>query len=68
MKDALVRIVCGLLGLAATVIAISYALEAIRTRDGAWYIGPPLSVISAFAAYRLLRRAFREAPDRPRHF
>ena len=60
MKDAVVRIACGLLGLAAAVVAISYALEAIRTRDGAWYIGPPLSLI-AFAAYMLLRRAFRAA-------
>jgi len=64
MKDALVRIVCGLLGLAAAVIAVSYALEAIRTRDGAWYIGPPLSLIAAFAAYMLLRRAFRDAVER----
>ena len=64
MKDAMVRIVCGLLGVAAAAIAISYALEAIRTRDGAWYIGPPLAVISAFAAYMLLRRTFRGAVER----
>jgi hypothetical protein len=64
MKHALVRIACRLLGLAAAALAISYALEAIRTRDGAWYIGPPLSVISAFAAYMLLRRTFRGPVER----
>ena len=64
MKDTVVRIVCGLLGLAATAIAISFALEAIRTRDGAWYVGSPLSVISAFAALMLLKRALRGAVER----
>jgi hypothetical protein len=64
MKDALVRILCGLLGLAAAALAISYALEAIRIRDGAWYVGPPLSLIGAFAAYMLLRRALRGAIER----
>jgi hypothetical protein len=63
MKDTLIRIVSGLLGLAAAVIAISYALNAIRFRDGAWYILPPLSLISAFASYVLLRRAFRDAKE-----
>jgi membrane protein implicated in regulation of membrane protease activity len=61
MRDSLVRTVCGLLGLAAAALAISYAMETIRTRDGAWYIGPALSLICTFAAYMLLRRAFRSA-------
>jgi hypothetical protein len=61
MKDTLIRIVSGLLGSAAAVLAISFALSAIKARDGAWYILPPLSLISAFASYMLLRRAFRGA-------
>ena len=59
MKDALVRIVCGSFGMGSEALAISWALESIRYRDGAWYVGPPLSLICAFTAYLLLRRAFR---------
>ena len=59
MKDALVRIVCGLFGLAAAAYAIRCAVVAIESRDGAWYILPPLSLIFALAAYMLLRRALR---------
>ena len=79
MKEALARIVCGLFGLAAAVVAIAYAVGAIRaaafaiswalgatmSRDGAVYILPPLiSLTSAFAASMLLRRSFRRREER----
>ena len=79
MKEAMARIVCGLLGLAAALVAIAYVVGAIRatafaiswalgatmSRDGAAYILPALiSLTSAFAAYMLLRRSFRRRVER----
>jgi hypothetical protein len=64
MKDTLIRIVSGLLGSAAAVIAIWMAVIFLKGAiSGSSYIGL-VSLLSGFGAYMLLQRAFRQA-NRP---
>ena len=58
MKDIPIRIVSGLLGLAAAALALWMAAIAIKgVISGLSYI-VLVSLLSGFAAYMLLRRAF----------
>jgi hypothetical protein len=64
MKDTPIRIVSGLLGLAAAVLSLWMAVVAIKgVISGLSYI-VFVSLLSGFGAYMLLRRAFRDA-NRP---
>jgi hypothetical protein len=60
MKDRLIRIVCGLFGLATAALSLSFARSALRYRD-LGYLPESLSFLFALAAFVLLRRALRGA-------